>query len=175
LFQDRAGNIGGGGGIGSSAAYDSIILGNIESCDATGIKKDSFNIGEAVYVMGTGYTPSTIYNIYVVTDLDWTDKLAIPTRIPGTATQVSSDLSGNVPPTEAWSSPQTLGKYDIIVDVNNNSMYDQGIDALDDNDTQITAGLLVIPEYQLAVLLGFTGLTALEAFYFSKKRRSRTH
>ena len=172
LFRDKAGNIGGGGGVGSSAAFDSIILGNIESCDTTGTKKDSFNVGEAVYVMGTGYTPSTIYNIYVVYDLDWTDKLAIPTRIPGTATQVSSDLSGNIPPTEAWSLPQTLGKYDIMVDVNNNGIYDQGIDALDDSDVQITAGLSVIPEYRLAALLGFTGLTTLEAFYLSKRRRS---
>jgi hypothetical protein len=172
LFRDRAGNIG-GGGVGGGPVYDSIILGNIESSDATGIKKDSFNIGEAVYLMGTGCTPSTTYNIYVVADVDWTDGLAIPTRIPGTATQVSSDVSGNILPTEVWSSPQTLGKYDMIVDVNNNGMYDQGIDALDDGDIQTTAGLLVIPEYQLAALLGFTGLTALEAFFLSKRKRAR--
>jgi hypothetical protein len=174
LFRDRAGNVGGGGGLGSSAAFDSIILGNIESCDAAGTKKVSFNIDESVYVTGTGYTPSATYNTYIVTDLNWTDKQAIPTRIPGTATQVSSDSSGNIPATRVWSSQQTLGAYDLIIDVNNNGVYDQGVDALDDANIMVTAGFILIPEYQLAALLGFAGLTGLEASYLSKRRRSKT-
>lgn len=125
---------------------------SLESCDATGIKKDSFIIGETVYVTGTGYAPSKTYNIYVVADLDWTDKMAIPTRISGTATQVASDASGNIT-AAVWGPPTVLGKYDIVLDGNENGQYDVGIDALDNNDIEVTAGFTIIPEFLSSLIL----------------------
>lgn len=155
LFRDRAGNVGGGSGLGSSAAYDSIYLvqASIESCDLLGEEKNTFNLTEVVYVTGTGYLPSTTYNIYIVNDVaSWSDGMTIPTQVPGTATTISSDSSGNIPPTAVWSSDLALGEYDIVVDLNNNTVYDEGVDALDNNDI-VTAAIIVIPEFPTTVIL----------------------
>jgi hypothetical protein len=146
---------------------------SLESCDATGIKKDSFIIGETVYVMGTGYAPSKTYNLYIVADLNWTDKLAIPTRIPGTATNVTSDPSGNIT-AAAWGPPTALGKYDIVLDGNENGQYDAGIDALDNNDIEVTAGFTIIPEFLSSLILALfmiaTVLTVLGHKVRSKRK-----
>jgi hypothetical protein len=134
---------------------------SLESCDAAGTKKDTFMIGETVYVAGTGYAPSKTYNIYVVADVNWTDGQAIPNRIPGTATNVTSDPSGNIT-AAVWGPPTALGKYDIVLDGNENGKYDAGIDALDNNDVEVTAGFTIIPEFLSSLILPlFIGITAL--------------
>lgn len=148
---------------------------SIESCDATGIKKDSFIIGETVHVMGTGYAPSKAYNIYVVADLDWTDKLAIPTRVYGTATQVTSDPSGNML-AAVWpiEGPIALGKYDIVLDGNENGQYDAGIDASDNDDIQVTAGFAIIPEFLSSLTIPlFMIATLLVAIVFRGESSAR--
>ena len=57
--------------------------------------------------------------------------------------------------------------YDIIVDVNCNGRYDQGVNAIDDN-IEVTAGIFVIPElpYGTATAL----LAAMAALALFKKR-----
>lgn len=129
-----------------------------------------------MYVNGSGYAPSTVavftYPIYVVEDDTWSDNKPIPARVPGTVTTVSSDALGNIPPTPVWTAPLTPGKYDIIVDVNKNGFYDEGIDALDDNDIEVTAGFFVIPEYLIGTILGLVGcFAALAVFRISKRKR----
>ena len=141
----------------------------IESCDSTGTKKDSFELSETVYVNGSGYAPSTTYDIYVVNDVTWSDSMTLPGPVPGTVTSVSSDSSGNILPTPVWSPSLTPGKYDIVVDVDGNGKYNVDIDALDDNDIQVTAGFFVIPEYAVGTILGLIGcFAALAAFRLSK-------
>lgn len=145
-----------------------VCLPTIESCDSTGTKKDSFDPSDTVYANGDGYCPSTTYDLYVVPDTMWTDGMAIP----GTSISVSSDSLGNIPPTAVMSSPLTPGKYDIVVDVNGNGVYDADIDALDDNDIQVTGGFLVIPEYWLGTILGLVGcFAAFGVFRVSKRKR----
>jgi hypothetical protein len=68
--------------------------------------------------------------------------MLIPSRASGTATFVSTDSSGTIPTALVWSQ-LIAGKYDIIVDVNGNGRYDVGIDALDSDDIQTTAGFYV--------------------------------
>ena len=144
----------------------------IESCDLTGKKKDVFELDETVYVYGSGYcTCVSEYDIYVVSDVDWIDGMSIPLRISGTAITVFSDSSGNILPTPVWSDPLTPGKYDIVVDVNGNGEYDEGIDALDDSDVEITAGFFVIPEYLIGTLLGLLGCFAAFAVFRISKRK----
>ena len=143
----------------------------IESCGITGVKKDSFDLGATVYVNGSGYSPSTIFDLYVVDDVEtWTNGMPIPPRVLLTASTVSSDSSGNVLPTDVWNNPQAIGKYDILVDVNSNGQYDENIDALDNNDVEVTAGL-VIPEFSsLFVLTLFMTLTLLVVIVYRRKR-----
>ncbi|UCB59784.1 MAG: hypothetical protein JSW72_06560, partial [Candidatus Bathyarchaeota archaeon] len=155
LFRDEAGNEGGGSGLGSSAAYDNInyVQAAIESCDLSGARKDTFNLTDVIYINGTGYSPSETFIVYVVEDVaSWSDGMSIPSRIPGTATTVTSNPSGEIPPTAVWSTDLAEGTYDIIVDVNGNGLYDFGVDALDDNDIEVTAGLLIIPEFPTAAI-----------------------
>ncbi len=106
----------------------------VKTCDSTGTEKINFNVGEAVYAKGISLKPNTDYNIYVVNHVDaWDNGNPIPTRVPGTATTVSSDNSGNIPPTVVWASA-AHGKYDIVLDVLENELYDSPFDAVNSFD-----------------------------------------
>jgi len=118
----------------------------IESSDVTGGIKDIFAIGESVYAIGSGYAASTTYNLYVVNDTTWTDGLGIPTRVAGTETTVTTDGYGKISAgTLIWASA-TIGKYDIIVDVNGNGVYDEDTDPIDNMDVN-DAGFETVPEF----------------------------
>jgi parallel beta-helix repeat protein len=143
---------------------------SIESCDLAGSWKDIFNPSEAIYVTGKGYSPSTTYNVYIVNDVvSWVDGMDIPT--PFVASTASSDHEGDILPTAVWSPPLAPGKYDIVVDVNDNGKYDFGIDALDDNDLVLTAGFLVIPEYWMGTILGLAGCFAALGIFCTRQRK----
>jgi hypothetical protein len=141
-----------------------------ESCMATGEQKDTFNLYEDVYMNGTGFLNSETYDLYIVEDVaTWTDGLPIPTRVPGTLTSIASDINGTIMPTTVWSDPSIEGAYDIVIDVNGNAQYDVGIDALDNNDVEVTAGF-VTPEFPstIALLTAF-GLATASAIVIRKK------
>jgi hypothetical protein len=124
----------------------------IESCDHTGAGKNQFSSSETIYVNGIGYGQQAGADVYVVRDVTWTDGMTIPARVSGTVTEVVSNMSGEIMPTVVWNPALTEGKYDICVDVNGNGKYDQGIDALDDNQIAVTAGF-VVPEFPSSLAL----------------------
>jgi hypothetical protein len=127
---------------------------HIESCNFIGERKDTFDLGETVYVNGSGFSSSTGYSFYLVADQEtWTDGMAIPPRVPETETSIPSNADGTLGPLPVWADPQTSGNYDIIIDINNNGQYDAGIDTLDDSDIDVTSGLTVIPEFSSILLL----------------------
>jgi len=137
----------------------------IESCGPAGGQNDLFDLGETLYVRGSNYSSSTTYDFYIVVDEEaWSDGMAIPVRVPDTAVTVSSNIDGDIPPTAVWGNPQTVGKYDVVVDVNGNGQYDAEIDALDNDDIEVTAGLIIIPEFpSFFVLSLFITVTLLAA------------
>ena len=140
----------------------------IESCGAMGDQKNFFELSETVYVRGEGYSLSTTYDFYVVADEEvWNDGMMIPERVPETATTISSSGEGNIPPAAVWNNPQTIGNYDIVVDVNGNGQYDSGTDALDDNDIEVTAGLSIIPE--LSSILPLFVIATLTVIIYRKR------
>jgi hypothetical protein len=147
----------------------------IETCDASGIKKDTFSVGMDVYINGTSFENDTLYNLYLVEDQAiWSDGIAIPTRVSGTATTVTSDAGGNIPLNLAWAGSLNPGKYDVVVDVNDNGIYDAGVDALDDSDIEVTAGLFVIPEIALGTIYAMICMIfacIVRARYFGYKSR----
>jgi uncharacterized repeat protein (TIGR02543 family) len=115
----------------------------VESCNFCGTRKDLFKPRETVCCSGSGYSPFGTYNLYIVKDVSsWNNGMTIP--VPVVTAEVSSDASGRLRPTTVWTHPLTPGKYDIIVDVDGNGIYDAGIDALDDNDVAVTGGFLVM-------------------------------
>jgi hypothetical protein len=141
----------------------------IESCNVDGEQRDYFELGETVYVNGSGFSPSTAYGFYVVVDQNWTDGMSIQERIPETATSIVTDSDGIIGPTDVWNNPQIIGDYDIVIDFNGNEQYDVYVDALDDGDVEITAGL-VIPEFSPWTLL-ITFMIAAVAIVWGRKDR----
>jgi len=145
----------------------------VESCSSAGDQKDRFDLGETVYVTGGNFSASKTYNFSIVVDQEtWTDGMDIPERVPDTATTVSSNIDGDIPPTAVWSGPQTVGEYDIVVDVNGNGQYDVGIDALDDNDIEVTAGF-IIPEFPSSIIPPLFMIATLLAFVVHKSRSTK--
>jgi hypothetical protein len=142
-----------------------------ESCSSAGDQKSSFNLGETVYVTGANFSASRTYDLFIIVDqVTWTNGMAIPKRLPGTVTNVSSNNVGDIPPTAVWTNPQTVGNYDIVVDVNGNGHYDVGIDALYVNATEITAGFSVTPEFPLSFILPLFMTATLLAIGISRRR-----
>ena len=156
--------------IGTYASLSFLPPPTIESCNMTGTRKDNFDFGETVYVNGSGYGPSTTYDLYVVEDTNWTDGMSIPSRVPDTAINVSSDASGEILPTAVWNDTNTFGDFDVIVDINGNGVYDAEIDVLDDNDVHVTAGFFV-PEFASILILPLFMTLSLLATLAYKKRR----
>ena len=79
----------------------------------------------------------------MVDDTIWTDGMAIPTRVPGTATSVTTDGIGSIPAgTLIWSS-SVIGKYDIVIDVGGDGYYNANTNPLDDMD--VNDGLPLLP------------------------------
>jgi len=125
----------------------------IESCDSLGTRKDNFTLHEDVYINGSGFLPSTTYNVYVVDDTEtWIDGMLIPARISGTTTSILSQSDGTLSPIVIWGNASIVGNYDIVIDVNGNGLYDADVDTLDNNDVALTAGFTV-PELSSIVLL----------------------
>jgi hypothetical protein len=141
-----------------------------ESCDDTGAKKDVFSPSETVYITGTGYAENQTYSIYVVNATTWIDDMAIPERIQGTATSVSTDLSGIIHTTLVCNETLTPGNYTILINVNGTSIYDAQADTL--YTIQILPQAQSSPEYVFGTILGLTGcFAALGAFRIYKRKR----
>jgi hypothetical protein len=143
----------------------------IGTCDSTGTQKDTFKINDDVFIMGNGYPCSTTYCLYIVNDVPWTDGMNIPAAVQ--TLSVTSDTSGNICATLAWHQPLTQGKYDVLVDVNGNTVYDAGIDALYNMNIQGTAGFFVIPEYIWGAIMAVAGFfAALGAYRMIKHKKT---
>ena len=144
----------------------------INSCSSAGTKKDDFDAAEGIWVNGSkGYSPSTTYPIFVVTDIDWDNDDPIPTRVEGTVLTVTSNPDGSIL-AKVWDSARP-GKYDIVIDFDGDGVYDEGIDPLDNNQVVETAGFFVIPEYALGTILALVVCFASVGAYRRIKRSKR--
>ena len=95
--------------------------------------------------------------------------MVIPSRVLGTITEISSNITGHIAPTIVWNNPNILGKFDILVDVNSNGIYDAEIDALDNNDVEVSAGV-VIPEFPAFLLMPLFMTATLLAIIAYRRR-----
>ena len=85
---------------------------------------------EDVYAAGSGFTTGTNVDIYVVTDQDWSNGDQIPADVTGSVETVSV-VNGAVGPVLVWHAPLVIGEYDIVIDANQNGVYDASTDGLD--------------------------------------------
>jgi hypothetical protein len=122
-----------------------------------------------------------MYIISIVKDRAWTNGMTIPQfgSDPDCvfAAGYMSNSEGEILPSSIgleWMilSPSTYssGKYDILVDADDNGKYHELFDALDDFDVD-SAGFFVIPDL-LGTIMSVAGcFTALAVFRLSKRRR----
>ncbi|MBN1784612.1 MAG: carboxypeptidase regulatory-like domain-containing protein [Candidatus Bathyarchaeota archaeon] len=149
---------------------ESSMISVVESCGSGGGQKDVFGLGEDMYVSGSGFPASAVFEVYVVEDVEvWSDGMTIPLRVSGTAETVSSDGEGYVSPTKVWSNLQAEGQYDVVVDVDDNGRYDVGVDALDDGDIEVSAGVQVIPEFGSWIFLALFVVASLVVIFYSRR------
>lgn len=135
----------------------------LTSCDSTGTQTEYYTVGQAMCLSGTGFAPSTTYDVYVVNHIEWTEGTSIPERVAGSATSLTTDEFGEFFAFVMWSSAEE-GVTDMLVDMDGNGLYNSTIDALDDNHV---TGLLPVPEYPLGVVA--VVVAGLVAFVFYKK------
>jgi hypothetical protein len=71
-------------------------------------------------------------NIYIVGDRTWTNGMAIPSDVSSDGVNtLHTTGAGSLGPANVWPPPLTDGGYDIVLDVNQNGIYNAGIDAVD--------------------------------------------
>ncbi len=100
------------------------------SSSATGAPINTYRVDEDVYVAGSGFTAGANADIYVVQDQDWNDGDLIPADVTGAVETVSVN-DGKIAPVLVWHAPLTPGEYDIVIDANQNGVYDAATDGLD--------------------------------------------
>jgi hypothetical protein len=146
----------------------------IESCHVSYMWEDVFETDEAIYIAGSGFSPSDVgyHDLYVMSDTTWIDGMDIPSRIASTTDNIYVLPTGVIPGSVIWGPPLTPGKYDILVDLNGNGIYDAKIDALDDNDVEITAGVQVIPEFPSLLILPLFMIATLLAVIVYKRKHA---
>jgi len=131
---------------------------------------NNFLPSESVYAKGSGMRKNANYKIYIITDTTITEGMAIPTPVIPTVT-VTTDANGAFSATVIWSPTLTPGAYDIIADCQTSGVlgYYDDADAIDDEETHVTAGFFVIPEAALGTI---GALSAAFAAAFLKYRKA---
>jgi len=130
-------------------------------------------VGENLYVKGSGYGYPAWILVTITKDITWTDQMPIPVlydpdHVWGVAGFQSNTVGELIPSTFIWLELDP-GKYDIVVDVNDNGVYDECIDALDDFDVD-TAGFFVVPEVAIGSIMAVAAMfTALGLHAYKKK------
>ena len=127
------------------AAFDLDLRGisATEDCKS----KDTFSPGVTIYGRSfLGLAPDTSYPLHVVDETNWTDGMTIPSCSNCTTTPeitFITDSNGDMGcGTVLWQNAQasTLpAQYDIVIDVDDNGEFNEGIDFLDSNGDN-TAG-----------------------------------
>ena len=100
------------------------------SSSATGAPIDTYHVDADVYAAGSGFATGTNVDISVVLDQDWNNGDPIPADVTGSVETVSV-VGGDVGPVLVWHAPLVVGEYDIVIDANQNGVYDTSTDGLD--------------------------------------------
>lgn len=133
----------GGGGGGGARIKAKIPV--VTVCDKNGTEKSVFGLDESVYFRAEGLPGNKHLDISVVPNREWGigDPIGEDVTNDGINTVLTDDY-GKLPTVEIWAPPLTAGKYDVVVDINQNGRLDEGEPV---DDFTATAGFEVIPEF----------------------------
>ena len=153
-----------------------------ESTDSVGVGRKTYTTEEIVYATGSGFPANTDVDVYIVGDDAWTDGMVIPPDVSTDGMNtVPTDGTGDlVGPANVWPPPLTPGEYDMVFDVNQNGVYNAGVDVVDDPNhpgfvvQSEPVGGIAVPVNRLGLLapwLGLVGLAGLAALTVALVRK----
>ncbi len=152
-----------------------------DAANDTGQVKDEYTPDEEVYAVGSGFTPDTHVDIYVVDDYKWDggEKITDYT-VYASAKNVLTDGDGNIgvgTPVPIWADP-VQGEYDMVFDANQNEYFDEFVDAVDhpNHPGFIVTGSAPVERAPLLMPLGIAALIGLLSIIASTtllRRRKR--
>jgi uncharacterized repeat protein (TIGR01451 family) len=129
-----------------------------DATDSGGAVKDVYTTGETVYATGSGFTPNSQVDIYIVDDYKWIGGEDINNfHVYKSKLNVPTDTNGTIVPTAIWPNP-IPGEYDMFFDANQNGINDLEFDVLDNPHDP---GLTVIGEAPALTPLGLLALVGL--------------
>ena len=130
----------------------------IFTSDSSGTQKTTFYTNETIYLAPSATnitTNATSVTIYIVSDSNsWTNQTVLRDASGSGYKNITTNATGFLTAmTVLWASSQKSGNYDIVVDVNSNSLYDTGVDIVFDPSV---AGFQIVslPVPTLTVALG---------------------
>jgi len=145
----------------------------VHASTSTGSVRTSFLTSENVYVIGSGFQPGAVIDIYITNDLTWTDAMTIPADVSSDGMNTATaNGAGDVGPVLVWPAMTTLGEYDIVFDTDQDNKYSLGIDHVNhpndpgftildlDPDSSAVGGFYA-PVNSFAVLLPYLALACL--------------
>lgn len=131
--------------------------------------KESFVVGvDSVYLRGILLPPGQSIRIYIIDDTTLSDGVDIPSDVRNSYQLYTVPISYNWFHQMIWHASKTkIGQYDIVVDINANGKYDEGIDIIDSIET---VGFEVIPEFPTIVI---PVITILGLVFLTSRRRQK--
>ena len=141
--------------------------------DELGDVVEVFTTDEPVYAIGSGFTPNSLIDLYIVWDRAWTNGDNVTDYfIFAFKKNVPTDAVGDIVPTEIWPNPLP-GEYDMFFDANQNGIYEVGVDAVDHPNHPgfiVQGEVPVLTPLGLLALMGLLSLIATRTMARTKKR-----
>jgi len=145
------------------------------ACDATGGLQNAFAPGDTVYVAGGGFMIKAVFlDIHAVPNVEWVDGQSIGS--PVLSVTVETGWKGKAP----YSLPITaLGvppgsEYDIVVDLNQDGLYDAANDGVDDVLVRPGFTVLTVPEFPFGMSVIMLLAPIIPLAYLWRLRRKVT-
>ena len=150
-----------------SVSMAAAAMPDIGACDSNGDTKTMFDDADDVYVKGQGIAGDS-YTVYVMPDQtswDGTEDLAADNMAKITVTVDSTGLAFSSQPILIWAGTQTIPEeYDLVLDTNNNGVFDWG----DDVEDGMEVGFTIVPEFA-TLAIPVVALLGLVLFMRRKK------
>jgi hypothetical protein len=127
--------------------------------------RDYYLVYDSIIVSGVNFEQNKTYAISLIKDITLTDSMSIPESIPDSETIIISDSVGNITKVEIWNqwnntgnSYLAVGSYQIIVDVDDDGIYDEGVDVVGSTDIRYQSGITSrgFPEFSIPEVPGGT-------------------
>jgi len=98
------------------------------SSDSVGGGQDEFAPDETVYAFGNWFNPGSPVDVYITPDRAWSD--GDPVSGTPAATVIANGSGSFI--VQVWAPPLEIGEYDLVFDADQDRIYDQVSDSVDD-------------------------------------------